>query len=118
MYICVYIYIYICICIYIYIYIYICMCVRVCAIAIPCVFLPVPAWADTCRVGARATRPPLVRGTPPRPGQSLYSLAYEYYTKRFDRNIVSYCSPQVYNILKNNINSPFLTAPGPRGRPL
>ena len=28
-------------------------------------------------------------------GQSLYSLAYEYYTKRFDRNIVSYCSPQV-----------------------
>ena len=33
-------------------------------------------------------------------GQSLYSLAYEYYTKRFDRNIVSYCSSQVYNILK------------------
>ena len=41
-------------------------------------------------------------------GQSLYSLAYEYYTKRFDRNIVSYCSPQVYNILKDNINSPLL----------
>ena len=41
-------------------------------------------------------------------GQSLYSLAYEYYTKRFDRNIVSYCSPQVYNILKDNISSPFL----------
>ena len=41
-------------------------------------------------------------------GQSLYSLAYEYFTKRHDRNIVSYCSPQVYNILKNNINSPFL----------
>ena len=41
-------------------------------------------------------------------GQSLYSLAYGYYTKRFDRNIVSYCSPQVYNILKDNINSPFL----------
>ena len=41
-------------------------------------------------------------------GQSLYSLAYEYYTKRFDRNIVSYCSPQVYNILKDNFNSPFL----------
>ena len=35
-------------------------------------------------------------------------MAYEYYTKRFDRNIVSYCSPQVYNILKDNINSPFL----------
>ena len=41
-------------------------------------------------------------------GQSLYSLAYEYFTKRHDRNIVSYCSPQVYNILKDNINSPFL----------
>ena len=41
-------------------------------------------------------------------GQSLCSLAYEYYTKRFDRNIVSYCSPQVYNVLKDNINSPFL----------
>ena len=41
-------------------------------------------------------------------GQSLYSLAYEYYTKRFDKNIVSYCSPQVYNIPKDNINSPFL----------
>ena len=41
-------------------------------------------------------------------GQSSYSLAYGYYTKRFDRNIVSYCSPQVYNILKYNINSPFL----------
>ena len=41
-------------------------------------------------------------------GQSLYTLAYEYFTKRFDRNIVSYCSPQVYNILKDNINSPFL----------
>ena len=40
-------------------------------------------------------------------GQSLYSLAYEYFTKRHDRNIVSYCSPQVYNILKDNINSPF-----------
>ena len=41
-------------------------------------------------------------------GQSLYTLAYEYFTKRFDRNIVSYCSPQIYNILKDNINSPFL----------
>ena len=41
-------------------------------------------------------------------GQSLYSLAHEYFTKRHDRNIVSYCSPQVYNILKDNINSPFL----------
>ena len=38
-------------------------------------------------------------------GQSLYTLAYEYFTKRFDRNIVSYCSPQIYNILKDNINS-------------
>ena len=33
-------------------------------------------------------------------GQSLYSLAYEYFTKRRDRNIVSHCSPHVYNILK------------------
>ena len=41
-------------------------------------------------------------------GQSLYTLAYEYFIKRFDRHIVSYCSPQVYNILKDNINSPFL----------
>ena len=41
-------------------------------------------------------------------GQSLHTLAYEYFTKRFDRNIVSYCGPQVYNILKYNINSPFL----------
>ena len=41
-------------------------------------------------------------------GQSLYTLAYEYFTERFDRNIVSYCSPQVYDILKDNINSPFL----------
>ena len=41
-------------------------------------------------------------------GQSVYSLAYAYYTKRFDKNIVSYCSPQVYYILKDNINSPFL----------
>ena len=41
-------------------------------------------------------------------GQSLYTLAYEHFTKRHDRNIVSYCSPQVYNILKDNINSPFL----------
>ena len=41
-------------------------------------------------------------------GQSLYTLAYEYFTKRHDRSIVSYCSPQIYNILKDNINSPFL----------
>ena len=41
-------------------------------------------------------------------GHSLYTLTYEYFTKRFDINIVSYCSPQVYNIMKYNINSPFL----------
>jgi len=40
--------------------------------------------------------------------QTLYSLAYEYYTKNYDRNIISYCNPQVYNILRDNINSPFL----------
>ena len=33
-------------------------------------------------------------------GQCLHTLAYGYFTKRFDRNIVSYCSPQIYNILK------------------
>ena len=41
-------------------------------------------------------------------GQSFYTLAYEYSDKGFDRNIVSFCSPQIYNILKDNINSPFL----------
>ena len=41
-------------------------------------------------------------------GQSLYTLAYEYFTKRHDRNIVSYCSPQIYNIIKDNIINPFL----------
>ena len=41
-------------------------------------------------------------------GQSLYTLAYESFTKRFDINIVSYCSPQVYNPLNYNSNSPFL----------
>ena len=41
-------------------------------------------------------------------GQGLYTLAYEYFTKRHDRNIVSYCSHQIYNILKDNINSSFL----------
>jgi hypothetical protein len=40
-------------------------------------------------------------------GQSLQGLAYEYYTKNHDRNIMSYCNPQVYDILKTNINSPF-----------
>ena len=40
--------------------------------------------------------------------QSLYTLAYGYLVKRFDRNIVFYCSPQVYNVLKDSINGPFL----------
>ena len=34
------------------------------------------------------------------PGQSLYTLACEYFIKRFDRNICSYCSPQVYQFSK------------------
>ena len=34
-------------------------------------------------------------------------MAYGYFAKRFDRNIVAYCTPQIYNILKDNINSPF-----------
>ena len=32
-------------------------------------------------------------------GQSLYSLAYAYYTNNYDLNIISKCSPQVHDIL-------------------
>ena len=41
-------------------------------------------------------------------GQQLYTLVYEFFTKRFYRKIVSYCSPQVYHVLTYDINSPFL----------
>ena len=42
-------------------------------------------------------------------GQSIHRLAYQYYTNNYDKNIISHCSPQVYDILtdKDNINSPF-----------
>ena len=43
-------------------------------------------------------------------GQSLYSLAYAYYANNYDLNIISKCSPQVYDILtsKASMNSPLL----------
>ena len=43
-------------------------------------------------------------------GQSPHSLAYQYFTNNCDKNIVSYCSPQLYNILTSKLcmNSPFL----------
>ena len=43
-------------------------------------------------------------------GQSIHSLAYAYYTNNYDRQIVSKCSPQVYDILisKACINSPLI----------
>ena len=42
-------------------------------------------------------------------GQSHHSLAYAYYTNNYDLKIVSYCSPQVYDILTSGscMNSPF-----------
>ena len=41
-------------------------------------------------------------------GQTIHRLAYDYYTKEYDKNITSYCSPQIYDMLKNNVNAPFL----------
>ena len=40
----------------------------------------------------------------------MHSLAYAYYTNTYDRQIVSKCSPQVYDILtsKTSMNSPLL----------
>lgn len=42
-------------------------------------------------------------------GQNHHSLAYAYYTNNYDLNIVSNCSPQVYDILTSGscMNSPF-----------
>ena len=41
-------------------------------------------------------------------GQSTHSLAYDYYTNNYDRQIVSKCSPQVYDVLTSKacMNSP------------
>jgi len=43
-------------------------------------------------------------------GQSHHSLSYQYFTNNYDKNILSYCSPQVYDILTSKLcmNSPFL----------
>ena len=43
-------------------------------------------------------------------GQSHHNLAYAYYTHDYDLNIVSNCSPQVYDILTSSLcmNSPWL----------
>ena len=43
-------------------------------------------------------------------GQSLYSLAYAYYTNNYDFKIISECSSQVYDVLtsKASMNSPLL----------
>ena len=42
-------------------------------------------------------------------GQSIHRLAYQYFTNNYDKNILSHCSPQLYDILvdKSSINSPF-----------
>ena len=43
-------------------------------------------------------------------GQSLHSLTHAYYTNNYDKQIMSKCSPQVYDMLtsKANFNSPLL----------
>ena len=43
-------------------------------------------------------------------GQSIHSLAYGYCTNNYDRQIVSKCSPQVYDILANKacMDSPLI----------
>ena len=43
-------------------------------------------------------------------GQSLDSLAYAYYTNKYDLENISTCSPHVYDILtsKASMNSPLL----------
>ena len=43
-------------------------------------------------------------------GQSNHSLAYQYFTNNYDKNILSYCTPQIYDILTSKLcmNSPFL----------
>ena len=42
--------------------------------------------------------------------QHMQNLNYQYFTNNYDKNILSYCSPQVYNILASKLcmNSPFL----------
>jgi len=43
-------------------------------------------------------------------GQTPHGLAYEYYTNNYDKQILSKCSPQIYDILisKLSMNSPLL----------
>ena len=44
-------------------------------------------------------------------GQSTHALAYAYYTNNYGRQVVSKCSPQVYDILtsKANMNPPLIS---------
>ncbi len=43
-------------------------------------------------------------------GQTLHTLAFEYIFYYFDKDILSYCSPQLFDILTSTlcINSPFI----------
>ena len=43
-------------------------------------------------------------------GQSIQSLAYAFYTNNYDKQIVSKCSPQIYDMLtsKASMNSPLI----------
>ena len=41
-------------------------------------------------------------------GQTIHRLANDYYTKEYDGNITSYCSPQIYDMLKDNAHAPVL----------
>jgi hypothetical protein len=36
-------------------------------------------------------------------GQSHHRLAYQYFTHNYDRSILSYCTPQIYDILTNKL---------------
>lgn len=40
-------------------------------------------------------------------GQTIHVLVYDYYTKEYDENITSYCSPQIYDMLKDNVSAQF-----------
>ena len=42
-------------------------------------------------------------------GQCHHNLAYQYFTNNYDKNILSYCTPQIYDILTSKLcmNSPF-----------
>jgi len=50
-------------------------------------------------------------------GQHHHNLAHQYFTNNYDKNILSYCSPQLYDILTSKLcmNSPFLEFYGNNG---